>query len=98
MLCRDTIEDKARVCLLSDSGKNELKIQYLMDYSHFSDKRRLFFNFVQKFIPNFKNCNSERQFLDLLSTDNEIILKKLVQFIYNNFGKRSPFLDKLDLN
>ena len=98
MLCRDTIEDKAGVCLLSDSLKNELKIQYLMDYSYFSDKRRIFFNFVQKFIPYLKNCNSERQFLDLLSTDNEIILKKLVQFIYNNFGKRSPFLDKLDLN
>ena len=56
----------------------------------------LFFNFVQKIIPKFKNCNSEKQFLDLLSTDNEIILKKLVQFIYNNFKKRSPFLDKLD--
>ena len=62
LLGSDTIEDKARICLLCDSGKNELKIQYLMDCSNFSDKRRLFFNFVQKFIPNFKNCNSEKQF------------------------------------
>ena len=69
-----------------------------MDFSYFSDKRRLFFNFVQKVYPNFKNCNSDKQFLHLLSTDNEIILKKLVQFKYNSFKKRSPFLDKLDLN
>ena len=69
-----------------------------MDCSYFNDKRRLFFNFVPKIIPNFKNRNSEKQFLDLLPTDNEIILKKLVQFIYNNFKKRSRFLDKLDLD
>ena len=58
-----------------------------MDCSYFSGKRQLLFNFVQKVIPNFKNCHSEKQFLDLLSTDNEIILKKPDQFIYNNFKK-----------
>ena len=55
----------------------------------------LFFNFVQKLFQIFKNCNSEKQLLDLMSTNNDISLKKLVQFIYNNFKKRLPFLDRL---
>ena len=66
------LEDNVRICLLCDSREIEC------------DKRRLFFNFVQKIISNFKNCNSEKQFLDILSTNNEVILKNLVQFIYNN--------------
>ena len=53
---------------------------------------------MQKFFSNFKNCNTEKQFLDFLSTNNDIILKKLVQFICNNFEKRSLVPDKLDLN
>ena len=40
------LEDKVRICLLCDSGKIELEIYFLMDCSYFSDKRRLFFNFV----------------------------------------------------
>ena len=61
-----------------------------MDYSYFSDKRQLFFNFLEKFIPNFKNCNSERQFLDLLSTSNEIILSISSWFVIciHSFGFR----------
>ena len=34
------------------------EIQFLMNYSYLSEKRGLFFNFVQKIILNFKNCNS----------------------------------------
>ena len=56
------LEDKVKICLLCDSGKIESEIHFLMDCSYFSDKRRLFFNFVQKIIQNFKNCNSEKQF------------------------------------
>ena len=52
-----------------------------MDWSYFSDKGDYFSILCKNFIPNFKNCNSEKQFLDFLST--EIILKELVQFIYN---------------
>ena len=48
------LEDKARICLLCDSGEIESEIHFLMDCSYFSDKRRLFFNFLQKIIPNFK--------------------------------------------
>ena len=48
-----TLEDKDRICLLCDSGEIESGIHLLMDCSYFSDKRRLFFNFVQQIIPNF---------------------------------------------
>ena len=81
------LEDKVRICLFYDSGEIESEIYFLMDCFYFSDQRRLFFNFVQKIIPNFKNCNSGKQFLDLFSTENEIILKKLVQFIHNSLKK-----------
>ena len=81
------LEDKVRICLLYDSGEIESEIHFLMDCFYFSDNRQLFFNFVQKIIPNFNDFNSEKQFLDLFSTEKEIILKKLVQFIRNSLKK-----------
>ena len=56
------LEDKDRICLLYDSMKIKSEIHFLKDCSFFGDKMRLIFNFVQKMIPNFQNCNSEKQF------------------------------------
>ena len=65
---------------------NSLEMHFLMDCSYFWWRKRLFFNFVQKkLFQNLKNCINEKHFLDLPSTDNEIILKKFGQFMYNNF-------------
>ena len=50
------LEDKIRICLLFDSEEIESEIHFLMDCSYFSYKKSLFFSFVQKIIPNFKNC------------------------------------------
>ena len=77
------LKGKIRTCLLCDSGEIESEIHFLMDCFYFSEARLLFFNFVQKILLNFKNCNSEKQLLDLLSTD-ETVLKKLVKFIYSH--------------
>ena len=66
-----------------------------MECSCFKQKRRLFLNFVEKLIPEFKDYNCEKQFVELVCTDNEIMLKKLGQFIFINFKKRSEILNKL---
>ena len=56
------LEDKDRICLPCDSGEIKSEIHFSMDCSYFSDRMQLFFNFVQKIIPNFQKCNSEKQF------------------------------------
>ena len=47
------LEDTVRICLLCDSREIESEIHFLMDCPYFSDKKRLFFNFVQKLYPKF---------------------------------------------
>ena len=57
----------ARICLLCDSVEIELEIHFLMDCSYCSNIRRLVC------AKNYSNkiCNSEKQFLDILSTDRD---------------------------
>ena len=70
------LEESDIICLLCKSRKVESEIHFLIDCSCFKQKLRLFFNFVDKIITEFKDYNCEKQFIDRVCTYDEIMLKK----------------------
>ena len=86
------LEEAERKCLLCYLGKIEWGIHFLTRCPFFNIRRKTFFNFVSKVIQNFNNLETDKQFLALMSCENEIILKKLGQFVFGSFKKRTEFL------
>ena len=54
------LEENDRICLLCKSGEVESEIRFLMECSCSKQKRRLFLNFVEKIVPEFKDYNCEK--------------------------------------
>ena len=87
------LEEAERKCLLCDLGEIESEIHFLTRRPFFYKRRKNFFNFVSKVIQNFYNLEAEKQFLSLMSCENETVLRKLGQFVFGSFKKRTEFLD-----
>ena len=64
------IEESDRIFLLCKSGEVESEIHFLMECFCFKQKRRLFLNFVEKIIREFKDYNCEKRFIELVCTGN----------------------------
>ena len=87
------LEEAERKCLLCELGEIESEIHFLTRCPFFNERRKTFFNFASKLIQNFNNLETDKQFLALMSCENETILKKLRQFVFGSFKKRTGFLD-----
>ena len=86
------LEEAERKCLLCESGEIESEIHFLTRCPFFNERRKTFSNFASKVIQNFNNLETDKQFLALMSCENETILKKLGQFVFGSLKKRTEFL------
>ena len=82
-------EEAERKCLLCELGEIESEIHFLTGCPFFNKRRKTFFNFASKVIQNFNNLETDKQFLALMSCENETILKKLGQFVFGSFKKKN---------
>ena len=71
------LEENKRTCQLCTSNELESEIYFLIKCNFFEDKRKTISNFVNNVVENFDKFSQEEQLKELLTTNNEVILKKL---------------------